>query len=105
LTGSIQFARVLTYLCVVILQFAAPILLSVFLGLLLKTLGHYTLLEEINWLELMAKPKAEFTWKTLRLIFNPIVFRGLLNYMTWWVTFSSFLSSLFGLVYHSNFTT
>lgn len=77
--------------------------MTMFFILLLKTLGHYTFVVESDWLGLMGKPGAEFTWKTLRLIFNPIVFRGLLNYMTWWLTFSSFLSSLAGFVYHSNF--
>ncbi|KAL1425308.1 hypothetical protein MTO96_019321 [Rhipicephalus appendiculatus] len=37
----------------------------------------------------------------LRAIFTPVLFRGVLSFMTWWLCATSFATSVVGLVYHS----
>jgi len=36
----------------------------------------------------------------LRTVFSPLLFRGLLSFLTWWIAACLFSTSLFGLFYH-----
>lgn len=47
---------------------------------------------------------SEFSLALLREIFNPIVFRGLLGFMVWWLCSAWFTTSVVGFVYHSYFS-
>lgn len=37
----------------------------------------------------------------LRSVFTPVLFKGVLSFMTWWLCAVSFATSVVGLVYHS----
>lgn len=41
---------------------------------------------------------------SLKNIFTPLLFRGLLSFLTWWVAACLFSTSLFGLFYHQYLT-
>lgn len=36
----------------------------------------------------------------LRTVFTPLLFRGLLSFLTWWIAACLFSTSIFGLFYH-----
>lgn len=36
----------------------------------------------------------------LRTVFTPLLFRGILSFLTWWIAACLFSTSLFGLFYH-----
>ncbi len=120
-------ARVFYYLCVVALQYLAPLTLLLFLTLMLKTLGNYSLtttfgidLPVVN-LALGAPTPSEMeasdhgdgilgtaaqfslAFADLRNVFTAGCFRALLSFLIWWLCASWFLTSAFGLLYHSYF--
>lgn len=41
---------------------------------------------------------------SLKNIFTPLLFRGLLSFLTWWIAACLFSTSLFGLFYHQYLT-
>lgn len=41
---------------------------------------------------------------SLKTIFTPLLFRGLLSFLTWWIAACLFSTSLFGLFYHQYLT-
>ncbi|RWS11469.1 transmembrane protein 161B-like protein, partial [Dinothrombium tinctorium] len=104
-----MIAQVFYYLCVVSLQYIGPILMCLFTTLLMKTLGDYSWFTSSAQLS-AAKPSlnversAEFNLQALKAIFNPVLFRGLLGFMTWWMATVWFATSLVGFVYHSYFS-
>lgn len=121
-------ARVFYYLCVIALQYVAPLVMLLHTTLLLKTLGHHSwgiYPESISTLpvdnslpsssvysELPSadgKVKVTVTQITVALsslknIFTPLLFRGLLSFLTWWIAACLFSTSLFGLFYHQYLT-
>lgn len=121
-------ARVFYYLCVIALQYVAPMVMLLHTTLLLKTLGHHSwgiYPESISTLpvdnslpsnsvysELPSadgKVKVTVTQITVALsslknIFTPLLFRGLLSFLTWWIAACLFSTSLFGLFYHQYLT-
>ncbi|XP_063820042.1 transmembrane protein 161B isoform X3 [Pseudophryne corroboree] len=114
-------ARVFYYLCVIALQYVAPMVMLLHTTLLLKTLGNHSwgIYDSSSPLEATQesssafselpcpeeKMKATVTQITIALgglknIFTPLLFRGLLSFLTWWIAACLFSTSLFGLFYH-----
>ncbi|XP_066984609.1 transmembrane protein 161B isoform X2 [Macrobrachium rosenbergii] len=128
-----KIARVFYYLCVVTLQYVAPIILCVFLALMFKTLGG------LSWGALIGRvteegecgltpDEGEETIATiptfqeaesvieatkivslgmdeLKKVFSTEFYRGVFGFTTWWCVFSWFISGTFGVAYQSYFTT
>ncbi|XP_057260270.1 transmembrane protein 161B isoform X2 [Pezoporus wallicus] len=121
-------ARVFYYLCVIALQYVAPLVMLLHTTLLLKTLGNYSwgIYPELNSDTPVENsllpssvyseyPPAEGKMKvtvvqitmalgSLKNIFTPLLFRGLLSFLTWWIAACLFSTSLFGLFYHQYLT-
>lgn len=121
-------ARVFYYLCVIALQYVAPLVMLLHTTLLLKTLGNHSwgiypesmsalpvdnsLPSSSLYSELPSadgKMKVTVTQITVALsslknIFTPLLFRGLLSFLTWWIAACLFSTSLFGLFYHQYLT-
>ncbi|XP_045623858.1 transmembrane protein 161B [Procambarus clarkii] len=127
-----KIARVFYYLCVVTLQYIAPIILCLFLSLMFKTLGG------LSWGALIGRvvepeecglaPDSEnedattiptlqnvqtvmeatkiltLGMEELKKVFTTEFYRGVLGFTTWWCVFSWFLSGTFGVAYQSYFT-
>ncbi|GIY69626.1 transmembrane protein 161B [Caerostris extrusa] len=113
-------ARVFYYLCVVTLQYLTPLMLCLFCTLLLKTLGDYKWSSYINVAESMeianatakmslpvssdileSSQQISLTLLSLKKVFTPILYRGILGFMTWWLCAVWFSTSAIGLVYYS----
>lgn len=114
-------ARVYYYLCVVALQYVTPLVLCLFTTLLLKTLGDYTwgsyfweyasaavsnstasapvLLISGDILE--SSQNISLTLASLKKVFTPVLYRGVLGFMTWWLCAVWFATSAIGLVYYT----
>ncbi|CAG9839530.1 unnamed protein product [Diabrotica balteata] len=128
-----QIAAVFYYLCVVTLQYVAPIVLCSFFTLMYKTLGEYQWTGELLKYQpsdndtMVATEKslpnmeifgssedsksisdtaAEFhlTLESLKSVFPKTVFRGLFGFATWWCCFLYFATTSFGLIYQSYFS-
>ncbi|CAH1169334.1 unnamed protein product [Phyllotreta striolata] len=124
-----QVAAVFYYLCVVTLQYAAPIVLCYFFTLIYKTLGEYNWIGEFhkqnvvtNYTKLNDTLKAtvqadesksildsaadfHLTLDSLKSVFTKTVYRGLFGFATWWCLFLYFATTSFGLVYETYFST
>ena len=122
-------ARVFYYLCVVALQYLAPIILLLYCTLALKTLGHYsfssafdvpfpTLRNATESVEStsdmptattgdsIADTVSQFSLalSSLRHVFTPMYFRALFSFLSWWICTTWFCTSAFGMLYYSYFT-
>ncbi|XP_032873138.1 transmembrane protein 161B [Amblyraja radiata] len=121
-------ARVFYYLCVIALQYVAPAIMLLHTTLLLKTMGHHSwgLLSESSYVspkeivegfnsvqspaladnENQKLTVAQITMALdgLQNVFTPLLFRGLLSFLTWWIAACLFSTSLFGLFYHQYLT-
>ncbi|KAK6312819.1 transmembrane protein 161B-like isoform X1 [Coregonus clupeaformis] len=119
-------ARVFYYLCVIALQYVAPLVMLLHTTLLLKTLGGHSWgvypeedlpcpLEINSDHAMVAAPTAapgpavearasvahlSVALGGLRTVFTPLLFRGLLSFFTWWIAACLFSTSIFGLFYH-----
>lgn len=99
-----MIARVYYYLCVVTLQILSPLLIILFITFLFKVLGNY------SWIGLQlsdtyaAYSSIKVDNNSLRSVFTPILFRGILGYITWWTCTVWFVTSIIGFTYHSYFT-
>ncbi|KAL2092367.1 hypothetical protein ACEWY4_012165 [Coilia grayii] len=123
-------ARVFYYLCVIALQYVAPLVMLLHTTLLLKTLGGHSwgvYPEEDQPCPLHVNSEAAAVTEApaaptvtgagseagavsvaqlsvalggLRTVFSPLLFRGLLAFLTWWIAACLFSTSLFGLFYH-----
>ncbi|XP_072137358.1 transmembrane protein 161B isoform X2 [Mobula birostris] len=121
-------ARVFYYLCVIALQYVAPVIMLLHTTLLLKTLGHHSwgLLSEPSYMSpkeiteasnsvksstLVANESKKLTVAQITMaldglqnVFTPLLFRGFLSFLTWWIAACLFSTSLFGLFYHQYLT-
>jgi len=122
--------RVYYYLCVVALQYLAPLVILLFTVLMLKTLGDVSALRVIGYnvtsptLNVRSEPPSSVATPlsyfydiystalqfsqiltSLRQIFVPSCFRCLLSFTSWWLCSTWFLTSSFGLIYYSYFDT
>ncbi|RVE68346.1 hypothetical protein OJAV_G00090680 [Oryzias javanicus] len=123
-------ARVFYYLCVIALQYVAPLVMLLHTTFLLKTLGGHSwwvyteedlpCTYEVNSdsvveLDQTVAPEAASVIETgarasvaqlsvalggLQTVFSPLLFRGLFSFFTWWIAACLFSTSLFGLFYH-----
>uniref|UniRef100_A0A674CII5 Transmembrane protein 161B n=1 Tax=Salmo trutta TaxID=8032 RepID=A0A674CII5_SALTR len=112
-------ARIFYYLCVIALQYVAPLVMLLHTTLLLKTLGGHSwgvYPEEDLPCPLDSDPAMVATPTAapgpeveahlsvalggLRTVFTPLLFRGLLSFFTWWIAACLFSTSIFGLFYH-----
>ncbi|XP_030565939.1 transmembrane protein 161B [Drosophila novamexicana] len=126
-----KISSIFYYLCVVTLQFAAPLILCLYLTLMYKSLGGFTwtgIFKETAVLqhecaadgELATTPKdtnveeAEFnilesaqslqaSFASLKNVFSTEVYKGFLGFATWWSYFTLFATSSLGIVYQSYF--
>jgi Predicted transmembrane protein 161AB len=122
--------RVYYYLCVVALQYLAPLVLLLFLTFLLKTLGDISVLRVLGYGSPVGSTAASLN-KTvaekvagadsaegdifssamhisrsliaMRQVFTPACFRCLLSFFCWWICASWFTTSAFGLIYYTYF--
>ncbi|KAJ6669780.1 hypothetical protein lerEdw1_000329 [Lerista edwardsae] len=121
-------ARVFYYLCIIALQYVAPLVMLLHMTLLLKTLGNYSwgiypestsdspvennsLGNSVNSESSSNDGKMKVSaiqlsmaLASLKNIFTPLLFRGLLSFLTWWIAACLFSTSLFGLFYHQYLT-
>ncbi|KAM4576121.1 transmembrane protein 161B isoform 2-T2 [Odontesthes bonariensis] len=123
-------ARVFYYLCVIALQYVAPLVMLLHTTLLLKILGghswwvypeedlpctHEMDSDSLMGAEPIATPTPASVVETgarasvaqlsmalggLQTVFSPLLFRGLFSFFTWWIAACLFSTSLFGLFYH-----
>ncbi|CAL1292095.1 unnamed protein product [Larinioides sclopetarius] len=114
-------ARVFYYLCVVTLQYLTPLMLCLFSTLMLKTLGDYKWSSYILASQstevanatakvsplpissdiLESSQQFSLTLISLKKVFTPVLYRGILGFMTWWLCAVWFSTSAIGLVYYS----
>uniref|UniRef100_T1JFZ8 Transmembrane protein 161B n=1 Tax=Strigamia maritima TaxID=126957 RepID=T1JFZ8_STRMM len=107
-----RVARVFYYLCVVALQYVAPLLLCLSFTLLLKSLGDYSwtsyyLSTDSVEPSIQTLPPlnetSPLTVNHLKYVLSSTFYRGLFGFMTWWVCSVWFATSAVGLIYHSYF--
>lgn len=122
-----KIAAVFYYLCVVALQYAAPIILCLYLTFMYKTLGAYSWIGMFKEPESYGEPQTtqlpyaaqlpedsdsiaksaqdfSLALNNLKTVFSVEVFRGLLGFSTWWCCFVYFAATSVGLIYQSYFT-
>ncbi|XP_012283335.1 transmembrane protein 161B [Orussus abietinus] len=126
-----KIAAVFYYLCVVALQFVAPIIVCLCFSLMCKTLGGYKWSGILGGIPSMSECPVNSTMtkespigstdtdeatiaqttkelhlalESLKQIFTTEVFRGLLGFVTWWSCFTLFASTAMGMVYQSYFS-
>lgn len=122
-------ARVFYYLCMVAVQYIAPILLLLFFTFLLKTMGGYSWsvvlgdtvanmfagyqqtyprssvpLNHTNSTGSILETAAHFsvTLADLRGVFTPTWYKGLFSLLLWWSCTTWFASTSLGVMYYSN---
>ncbi|XP_077297825.1 transmembrane protein 161-like emei isoform X2 [Arctopsyche grandis] len=108
-----KIAAVFYYLCVVTLQYVAPLIMCLYFSLMYKTLGGYTwkglFFESPGADECGLDALGDTTISTSdetnddQTVFTTDVFRGLLGFATWWSCFIWFATSSMGMVYQSYF--
>ena len=124
--------NVFYYLCVVALQYLAPVILLLFSAFMLKTMGNLTFSSIFNintmtehddlsksvpttqtsdaaddTLAAIQETAAQFSLalSSLKQVFTSTFFRGLFSFICWWICCTSFTTSAFGLLYYSYFQT
>lgn len=125
-----NIASIFYYLCVVTLQYVAPIIMCLYFVLMYKTLGEFTwrglfnpssIVEECsadlepgllnNVIEtgddgsiLSSAQGFQLSLQSLKAVFTTDVYRGILGFSTWWSCFVWFAASSLGMIYQSYFT-
>ena len=115
----------------VTLQYVCPMILILFMTFMYKTMGgggSWVLPPTVvtppppppppvPTLEMVPNPRMEeieeavdvvtgqfsLAWQSLKHVFTPAVFRGLVGFSTWWCCLSWFLSAAIGITYQSYF--
>lgn len=119
-----KIGAVFYYLCVVTLQYIAPILLCLYFTFMYKTLGEYkwsgiinlnntTIIQDIKSNTTVSEKISEgafnavedfhFALNNLKAIFTTEVFQGVFGFSTWWCCFVYFATTSVGLIYQSYF--
>ncbi len=116
--------RVYFYLCVVTLQYVAPLILLFYFACMLKTMGDCPILDSFGiHLPILRNatasspasfagygsisgPAAQFSMTIfqLRQVFTPVLFKGVFSFLCWWMCTAWFITSAFGMVYYSYFS-
>jgi Predicted transmembrane protein 161AB len=129
-----KITSIFYYLCVVTLQYAAPILMCLFLSFMYKTLGGYSWTwksvvqeecsadldqqiltttessietsteSETDASILQVAQNFHLSLQNLKSVFTEDVYRGLFGFATWWSCFVWFASSSLGMFYQTYFT-
>ncbi|XP_043461883.1 transmembrane protein 161B [Leptopilina heterotoma] len=124
-----KIAAVFYYLCVVAIQYIAPLMMCLFFTLMYKTLGGYTwegLYKGVNLDECPidespmipstitsddsektvaeSAQELQLAFSSLKQIFTVDVFRGVMGFATWWSCFALFATTSMGMVYQSYFS-
>jgi hypothetical protein len=128
-----KITSIFYYLCVVTLQYAAPIIMCLFLSFMYKTLGGYSWsmksavvaaaeecsadLEDVLPTDapidvdsaseasiIQVAQSFTLSLQNLKSVFTQDVYRGLLGFATWWTCFVWFASSSLGMLYQTYFT-
>ncbi|KAB0802240.1 hypothetical protein PPYR_04723 [Photinus pyralis] len=120
-----RIAAVFYYLCVATLQYIIPLIICLNLTFMYKTLGGFSWKGVFDSEEscpvdgashisqngdssssTLIQSIQEFhtSVEDLKSVFNPIVFRGLFGFATWWCCFLYFATTSTGMVYQSYFT-
>lgn len=124
-------ARVYCYLCIVALHYLTPLILILFLTLLLKTLGNFSIPQLIGGLGstrvwpsntvrptfnssgssedvsgLISSTAIQFSHilSELKMLFPSSYFYNLVSFFCWWTCTSWFMTTAFGVLYHTYFT-
>jgi len=108
-------ARVFYYLCVVTLQYITPLFICLFMTLLMKNLGDYSWSSyvgnnpnqsSVSYADTVGQQSGpQMTIALLKDVFNPVVLRGLMGFMVWWLCSVWFTTSTVGFIYHSYFSS
>ncbi|KAI8040287.1 hypothetical protein M5D96_006227 [Drosophila gunungcola] len=127
-----KISSIFYYLCVVTLQFAAPLILCLYLTLMYKSLGGFSWsgifqdsvvlqhecaaseVEPIGGSSAVSQGDGEFnilesaqslqaSFSSLKNVFSTEVYKGFLGFATWWSYFTLFATSSLGIVYQSYF--
>ncbi|XP_032456227.1 transmembrane protein 161B isoform X2 [Nasonia vitripennis] len=123
-----KIAAVFYYLCVVALQYIAPLIICLYCTLMYKTLGGYSWeglyknldLENCSAPEPLPEPaifseneektvaqtaqEFHLALSSIKQIFTIEVFRGIFGLATWWTCFTLFATTAMGMLYQSYFT-
>lgn len=119
-----RIAAVFYYLCVATLQYIIPLIICLNLTFMYKTLGGFSWkgvfdseescpIDSTSHLAhndgsssalLQSIKEFHMSVEDLKTVFNPIVFRGLFGFATWWCCFLYFATTSTGMVYQSYFT-
>uniref|UniRef100_A0A1B0C954 Uncharacterized protein n=1 Tax=Lutzomyia longipalpis TaxID=7200 RepID=A0A1B0C954_LUTLO len=121
-----KIASIFYYLCVVTVQYVAPVIMCLYLALMYKTMGGY------RWSSLFRAPPdtaecpaeeilpeaavddesegilssaraIQLSLRSLKNVFNEDVYRGLFGFATWWSCFAWFAATSLGMIYQSYF--
>ncbi|XP_068143129.1 LOW QUALITY PROTEIN: transmembrane protein 161B [Drosophila tropicalis] len=128
-----KISSIFYYLCVVTLQFAAPLILCLYLTLMYKSLGGFSwagIFKESVVLQhecaagdndlttaadnadnradrefdiLESAQSLQASFTSLKNVFSTEVYKGFLGFATWWCYFTLFATSSLGIVYQSYF--
>lgn len=125
-----KISSIFYYLCVVTLQYVAPLLMCLYFALMYKTLGgyHWTSLFKVqsNQTEecfadvgsslqnlplditeqsgiFESAKTLQLSWQNVKNIFTTEVYRGIFGFATWWSCFLWFAASSLGMIYQSYF--
>ncbi|XP_030767370.1 transmembrane protein 161B isoform X2 [Sitophilus oryzae] len=122
-----KIAAVFYYLCVVALQYLAPLIICLYFTFMYKTLGEFQwkwlIDSNVNNTNVISSGTEEkyptsrsfvqkeeptedlyLTLDSLKLIFNAGVYKGIFGFATWWTCFSYFATTSVGLIYQSYFS-
>ncbi|XP_030373087.1 transmembrane protein 161B [Scaptodrosophila lebanonensis] len=127
-----KISSIFYYLCVVTLQFAAPLILCLYLTLMYKSLGGFSwagifkdsvvlqhecaadaapqsvveapgAVAEQEFNILESAQSLQASFASLKNVFSTEVYKGFLGFATWWSYFTLFATSTLGIVYQSYF--
>lgn len=106
-------AGVFYYLCIVCLQYVGPLLLLTYNVLLYKVLANHSwsgtmimsnVSAQINQsIQFASSSTLSSNESSLKSVFTPILFHGVLGFTTWWISSVYFVTSVVGFIYHTYF--
>lgn len=108
-------AGVFYYLCIVCLQYLGPLLLLLYNTFLYKVLANHSwsgtmITGSDDTVSPSSSPIPSHSSSlasdesSLKSVFTPVLFHGLLGFTSWWISSVYFVTSVVGFVYHSYFS-
>lgn len=92
-------ARVFYYLSAAALQYIAPLLFTLFLTMMVRSLQYNIHDYDLSQVDLEKLDEQSKYTKIIRSLFSVQLAKGVCSYLTWWSTVTYFMTSCFGLVY------